>query len=187
MKRFPKFLLIAGLLGTLAACDDDSNPFGVGSQGGDDVSREENSNFESAPMTIVDIVIDQANNEGEFNELLNAVLAADPVVLETLSGPGQFTVFAPTDDAFEALEKTGAFNDVDQEDLTDILLYHVAEGGESASEVLAKSFLPMLNGNIAKIDAVLGMIDEATIVATDIRADNGIIHVIDAVLLPEGR
>jgi uncharacterized surface protein with fasciclin (FAS1) repeats len=187
MKRFPTFLLGAGLLVTLAACDNDSNPFGLDAESGDNLARDETSEFESAPRTIADIVVDQANNEGEFNELLNVVLAADPVVLEKLSGPEQFTVFAPTDEAFEALYRTNIQRNLDQDDLTDILLYHIVEGEELASEVLSKSFLRMFNGSLTQIDGTLGTIGEAEIIATDIRADNGVIHVIDAVLLPPAR
>jgi uncharacterized surface protein with fasciclin (FAS1) repeats len=159
----------------------------VSSQSGDDVAREEASELEPAAMTIADIVVDQANNEGEFIELLNAVLAADASVLEKLSGPGSFTVFAPTDEAFEALYRTDALDNVGSEELTSILLYHMVEGELDASQVLSTSFLRMFDRSIAEIDGRLGKIGDAEIIATDIEADNGIIHVIDAVLLPPAR
>lgn len=141
--------------------------------------------------TIVDVAI-AVNSEGpfagQFDTLIAAVLAADPAVLATLDGNGQFTVFAPTDDAFAALGlNPDNVDDLPTEVLTDILLYHVARGRRySVSIVLCKrirtlygDFL-MQDGGVLS-DAVGG---EANIVVTDIEAANGIIHAIDAVVLP---
>lgn len=141
--------------------------------------------------TIVDVAI-AVNSEGpyagQFDTLIAAVLAADPAIVETLSGNGQFTVFAPTDDAFEALglNETNV-GTLPQDVLTEILLYHVARGRRYSGAVLEaqrirvmlKSFLLQDGG---KLTDNLGR--EANIIVADVEAANGIIHVIDAVVLP---
>ncbi len=141
--------------------------------------------------TIVDVAI-AVNTEGEFagqfDTLIAAVIAADPAVLATLSGNGQFTVFAPTDDAFAALGITpDNVGDQDQGFLTDVLLYHVARGRRYSRVILAskrirtleRGFLFQAGGTLT--DNVGGV---ATIVVTDVKAANGVIHAIDAVVLP---
>ncbi len=141
--------------------------------------------------TIVDVAI-AVNTEGpfagQFDTLIAAVLAADPAVLATLSGNGQFTVFAPTDDAFAALGITpDNVGDQDQGFLTDVLLYHVARGRRYSRVILAskrirtleRGFLFQAGGTLT--DNVGGV---ATIVVTDVKAANGVIHAIDAVVLP---
>jgi transforming growth factor-beta-induced protein len=143
-----------------------------------------------ADMTIAERVIYEAENNEEFEILLDVVLAADPAVLATLSGKGQHTVFAPTDEAFDALISTGALDGLTEEELsalfTEVLLYHVAKGRKDSSDVLGSTQIRMLNGEFTRINSAMGMINEATIIATDIETKNGIIHVIDAVLLPPG-
>jgi uncharacterized surface protein with fasciclin (FAS1) repeats len=126
---------------------------------------------------------------GQFSTLIAALEAADPAVIATLSGNGQFTVFAPTNQAFIDLGGYDESNigDLDQGALTQILLYHVARGRRDSSDVLESSRIRTLQGgflfqsNGALIDA-LGR--EAGFVATDVSASNGIIHAIDAVVLP---
>lgn len=156
--------------------------------------------------TIADIVVESASAATpEFSTLLAAVQAADPAVLETLANAEldpKVTVFAPTDAAFAALaEELGAeaFAAVlaDKEALTGILLYHVIEGAVKAEDVVgglttyAGAFsAATLNGQ--SIDVTLTeeggvMVDGANVVQTDIEASNGVIHVIDAVMLPETR
>jgi uncharacterized surface protein with fasciclin (FAS1) repeats len=141
--------------------------------------------------TIVDVAI-AINSDGpfagQFDTLIAAVLAADPAVLRTLSGNGQFTVFAPTDDAFAALglDETN-IGTLDQGFLTDVLLYHVARGRRDAGQVLASDRIRMLKGgfllqNGGVLTDNLGR--EANIIVTDVPAANGIIHAIDAVVLP---
>lgn len=150
--------------------------------------------------TIAEIVVEAAEGETpEFSTLLAAVGLADPAVLEALSNPdAELTVFAPTDAAFAALaEALGeeAFNGVlaDQAALTGILLYHVTEGVYSSTDVAAALAemmdgvpLTMLDGQEAVVTATEDgiFINEAQIVVTDIDAANGVIHVIDAVILP---
>jgi len=141
--------------------------------------------------TVVDVAI-AINSEGpyagQFDTLIAAVLAADPTVLATLSGNGQFTVFAPTDDAFATLDITpDNVGDLDQVFLTDVLLYHVARGRRYSTVILAskrirtleRGFLFQAGGTLTDS---LGRI--ANIIVTDVEAANGVIHAIDAVVLP---
>jgi uncharacterized surface protein with fasciclin (FAS1) repeats len=139
--------------------------------------------------TIVDVAI-AANASGpfagQFDTLIAAVLAADPAVVETLSGVGRFTVFAPTDDAFAALGITPA-NVAAVPGLTNILLYHVARGERLAADVVSSDKLRMLNGEFAEVSLAGGnaYIDGARIVVTDITApSNGVVHAIGGVMLP---
>ncbi len=141
--------------------------------------------------TIIDVAI-AINSEGpftgQFDTLIAAVLAADPAVLATLSGNGQFTVFAPTDDAFAALDITpDNVGDLDQGFLTDVLLYHVAHGRRYSTVILAskrirtlqRGFLFQAGGTLTDN---LGRL--ANIIVTDVETANGIIHAIDSVVLP---
>jgi len=156
------------------------------------------------PGTIADIVVASAGaEEPEFTTLLTAVQAADPAVLEALSDPeAELTVFAPTDAAFAALaEELGAeaFNEIiaDTEALTGILLFHVVEGVVLSEDVVGMLedggfSVPSLNGQYIDIagNAEDGItVDGANLVLemVDIEAANGVIHVIDAVILPEAR
>jgi uncharacterized surface protein with fasciclin (FAS1) repeats len=137
--------------------------------------------------TIVDVALEVNAQTGEFDTLIAAVLAADPAVLATLSGNGQHTVFAPTDAAFAAIgydeNNIGSLPD---EVLTEILLYHVANGRRDAGDVTSSSQIRMLNKQFTQITVNNSgaFINNAQIVATDVPAANGIIHVIDGVLLP---
>lgn len=128
---------------------------------------------------------------GAFDTLIAAVGAAEPVVAAALSSRGQLTVFAPTDDAFAALlTELGTTPEAllgNTELLTDVLLYHVAHGRLPSNAVLGKSQIRMLKGGfVYQADGKL--IDnngrEVGFVVTDIPASNGVIHVIDTVLLP---
>jgi len=127
--------------------------------------------------------------EGQFDTLIAAVLAADPVVLDTLTGRGQFTVFAPTDDAFAALGLNPSnVGSLDRDFLTQVLLYHVARGRRDAGDVTTSDRIRSLQGTFffpnssATITDAVGR--EANIIVTDVPASNGIIHAIDAVILP---
>lgn len=136
-----------------------------------------------------------ASNSEDFSTLMEAVLAADPSVAEALAGEGALTVFAPTNDAFAALgDETLNAVLADQEQLTNILLYHVVDGTLLASDVVA---LAGDNG-ITTVNTLLGEPFTITIdgdgnvfingtiqiVGFDIVASNGVIHVIDGVILP---
>jgi len=125
---------------------------------------------------------------GQFDTLIAAVLAADPAVVQRLTAKRQSTVFAPTDGAFEALGLNPAnVGTLDEGALTQILLYHVVNGRRDANDVLASSQLRTLQGTFLQQSAGrltdnLGR--EASIIVTDVPASNGIIHAIDAVVLP---
>jgi len=177
-------LLVLGLL--LAGCAEEETPMGLGPAQDRITSEGKASAPGLAQATIADLVVNLATTgpeaDRQFTALLGAVQAADPIVLETLSGKGQFTVFAPTDAAFEALNATVDLGGIDQATLTTVLLYHVSRGSNDANAVLSKRQLRMLSGDFARING--DRIDEARIIQTDIPASNGIIHVIDAVLLP---
>jgi uncharacterized surface protein with fasciclin (FAS1) repeats len=143
---------------------------------------------EAAPPgpTIVDVALQANAATGDFDTLVAALLAADPAVINTLSGNGQFTVFAPTDAAFAklGLDET-TISSVPQDALTNILLYHVARGRRDAADVTSSTQIRMLNGQFTQISLNGGAyINNAQIVATDVFAANGVIHVIDSVLLP---
>ena len=126
---------------------------------------------------------------GQFDTLIAGVLAADPAVAATLGGNGQKTVFAPTDDAFAALglDETNIGTALSQEALTEILLYHVANGRRDAADVTSSSQIRTLQRGFLQVSGAT-LIDSngnpANIIVTDVPAANGIIHVIDAVVMP---
>ena len=141
--------------------------------------------------TIVDVALAANAQSGEFSILIAALQAADPAVIQTLSGKGQFTVFAPTDAAFVSLlGELGVTADqlLSNKDLvTQVLLYHVARGERDSADVLASSRIRTLNrGFLFQSGGVLTDANgrTANIIATDIPAANGVIHVIDRVVLP---
>jgi uncharacterized surface protein with fasciclin (FAS1) repeats len=126
--------------------------------------------------------------QGMFDTLIAAVLAADPAVVATLTGNGQHTVFAPTDDAFEDIGlDEGTIGSVPTDVLTDILLYHVVKGRRYSGDVIDSTQLKTLYGSRLYQDGgtltdQLG--GEAGIIVLDVEAANGIIHAINAVVLP---
>jgi transforming growth factor-beta-induced protein len=133
------------------------------------------------PQSIVDIAV----ADGRFETLVAAVGAAG--LAETLSNEGPFTVFAPTDEAFAKLpEGTVDALLADIPALTDILLYHVVEGAVLAEDVVSREEAQTLLGENVSIRVEDGMvyINDAQVILTDIIAENGVIHVIDTVLLP---
>jgi uncharacterized surface protein with fasciclin (FAS1) repeats len=147
-----------------------------------------------APATTDADIVDTAVTAGEFTTLVAAVQAAG--LEDTLRGEGPFTVFAPTDDAFAALP-AGTIETLLEDpagDLTDILTYHVVPGAVPAADVveLEGEAVSTVNGAAITIgvadDGSVTLTDAAgndvAVVATDIKASNGVIHVIDAVLLP---
>ena len=130
-------------------------------------------------------IVDTAVADGRFATLAAALQAAG--LVDALKGEGPFTVFAPTDDAFAKLpEGTVEALLADIPALSDILLYHVAEGQLFAADVLALEKIETLQGKSAKISLMDGkaMIDGAEIIITDILTSNGVIHVIDSVIIP---
>lgn len=121
-----------------------------------------------------------------FETLTAAIEAAGLETVLTEEGP--FTVFAPTDEAFAKLpEGTVETLLADKEALTQVLLYHVVSGKVMASDVVKLKSAEMLNGEKVKIDTKDGVhVNDALVIKTDIKAKNGVIHVIDTVLIPSG-
>jgi uncharacterized surface protein with fasciclin (FAS1) repeats len=131
-------------------------------------------------------IVDTAVGAGSFNTLVTAVKAAG--LVETLKSAGPFTVFAPTDEAFAKVPK--ATLDAllaDKEALKKVLLYHVVAGNVMAKDVVGLKEAKTVQGSSAKVTVKGGkvMIDNANVVKTDILCTNGVIHVIDSVILPK--
>ncbi len=138
-----------------------------------------------APMEEAGTIVDVAAANPDFETLVAAVTAAD--LVETLSGDGPFTVFAPTDEAFEALPE-GLLDALllpeNKDTLTSILTYHVLPSEVMAADVTAGE-VETVEGSTIEITTDDGvMVNDATVVATDVDASNGVIHAIDAVLVP---
>ena len=128
-------------------------------------------------------IVDTAVAAGNFKTLVTALKAADLVT--TLKGKGPYTVFAPTDEAFAKIPKA----DLDallanKEKLTAVLTYHVVSGKVMAKDVKAGD-VATVNGRTIKITTDNGVVvNTSKVIATDIKASNGVIHVIDTVLMP---
>ena len=166
MLHTARALLIAPLALAMAACESDpATP--------------------DLPATVVDIAIAANEDSGEFSTLIAALSSASLVA--TLEGNGPFTVFAPTDAAFAAINLNASnIGTVPTATLADILLYHVAPGRLQASDVTSRTSITMANGGTAAVAVSGGVarIDGARIVQTNLQAENGVVHVIDAVMLP---
>jgi len=133
-------------------------------------------------------IVDTAVGAGDFKTLAAALEAAD--LVDTLKGKGPFTVFAPTDEAFEKLPK-GTLEDLlkpeNKKKLAGILTYHVVPGKVMAAEVTKMKKAKTVQGTDVKIKVVDGkvMVNDAEVIKTDIACTNGVIHVIDTVILPK--
>lgn len=166
----PKKLIISGLffLATLIAL-----PGAMAGSMGDQKSQDSKD------------IVDTAVSAGSFNTLATALKAGD--LVETLKGSGPFTVFAPTDEAFAKLPE-GTLEALlkDKDKLRAILTYHVVPGKVMAAQVVTIDEAKTVNGKKIKVskqdDGV--QVDKAKVVKTDIVASNGVIHVIDTVLIP---
>jgi uncharacterized surface protein with fasciclin (FAS1) repeats len=190
MKKMLNVFAVAALSAGLTACSSSVNPVSpssapsaeAASGSADTPQPAGGQGAQPAGMTIVEIVV---QDDGEFDVLQAAVIRAG--LAEALSGPRQLTVFAPTDAAFvktlgvaneeAALE---AVNGLDVETLTDILLFHVTSGRRISASVLGAPRYQMLNGDVLARETLVA----AGLAATDIPASNGIIHVIESVLIP---
>jgi uncharacterized surface protein with fasciclin (FAS1) repeats len=135
-------------------------------------------------------ICDTAVAAGNFKTLYAATKAAG--LVETLNTKGPFTVFAPTDEAFAKLPEgtvEGLLKDIPK--LTEILKYHVVEGAVPAADVAVHKNITTLQGQDVKVDAAKWhlhksvKINDANIIKADVKADNGVIHVIDKVLMPK--
>ena len=133
-------------------------------------------------------IVDAAVSAGQFNTLVAAVEAAG--LVETLKGDGPFTVFAPTDEAFAKLP-AGTVEDLlkpeNKDQLVAVLTYHVVPGKIMSGDIAGQSaMVETVQGSSLSVDATNGVkVDEATVISADIEATNGVIHVIDTVVLPE--
>lgn len=131
-------------------------------------------------------IVDTAVKAGNFTTLVTAVKEAD--LVETLKGEGPFTVFAPNDAAFDKVPGE-TLSDLlkDKEALTGVLTYHVIAGKVTSDEVIKLDEAKTVQGQSVAIEVKDGkvFIDGAQVVSTDIEASNGIIHVIDSVILPK--
>ena len=138
------------------------------------------------PAAEIGDIVEVATEAGSFTTLLTAATAAG--LVETLQGDGPFTVFAPTDEAFAALPE-GTLDSLlaDPEALPDILLYHVVSGEVTSDQVVELTEATTVQGAtiaISVMDGTVTLNDSAKVVTADVPASNGVIHVIDAVLLP---
>jgi uncharacterized surface protein with fasciclin (FAS1) repeats len=174
MKVFRTSALIAAALAaalTLSACGSDSD------------TASETMTEQTSAGTIVEV----ASADGSFATLVAAVTAAD--LAETLSGAGPFTVFAPTDAAFAALPE-GVLDALllpeNKAVLAQILTYHVVSGMVMAADV-KDGDVATVEGQTIKLSTAEGVtVNGATVVVADVAASNGVIHAIDAVILPPG-
>jgi len=174
MKILRRSALVAAALAallTLSACSSDSDS-------ASDTMTEE---------TTVGTIVDVASADASFSTLVAAVSAAE--LVETLSGTGPFTVFAPTNDAFAALP-AGVLDALllpeNKALLTQILTYHVVSGKVMAADVTDGDVATVEGQNIKLSTAEGVTVNGATVVAADVAASNGVIHAIDAVILPPG-
>jgi uncharacterized surface protein with fasciclin (FAS1) repeats len=130
-------------------------------------------------------IVDTAVAAGSFKTLATALQAAG--LVETLKGKGPFTVFAPTDEAFAKIPKADLDALIaDKAKLTKVLTYHVVAGKVMASDVVKLKDAKTVEGQLVKIDTSHGvMINNAKVIKADVEASNGVIHVIDTVILPQ--
>ena len=130
-------------------------------------------------------IVETAVSAGSFKTLVKAVQAAG--LVETLSSKGPFTVFAPTDEAFAKIPPEtmqSLLNNIPQ--LKAVLTYHVVPGKLMATDVVKQHSLKTAQGQSITLDISHGVkVDDASVIKTDVQADNGIIHVIDKVILPK--
>lgn len=131
-------------------------------------------------------IVDTASEAGSFTTLIAAVEAAG--LVETLKGEGPFTVFAPTDEAFAALPE-GTLDDLlleeNRDQLVSILTYHVVPGNVASSDLTEGMTAATVEGNEVTFTLEGGpKVNDANITQPDVAADNGVIHVIDAVIMP---
>lgn len=157
---------------------------------GNDTTNQANQNPNTQQVTTEETamqknIVETAIAAGSFKTLVSAVQAAD--LVETLSGPGPFTVFAPTDEAFAKLP-AGTLEALlaDKAKLASILTYHVVAGKVMAADVVKMTSAKTVQGQAVTISTTDGVtVDGANVVQTDIETSNGVIHVIDAVILPK--
>jgi uncharacterized surface protein with fasciclin (FAS1) repeats len=172
----------------LAACGDDDDDAAATTEAAEETTTEPEQTTRTeaeAEAEAAGTIVDIAAGDPDFSTLVTAVQAAG--LAETLSGPGPYTVFAPTNAAFNALP-AGTLDTLladPQGALTPVLTYHVVEGAVMSSD-LASGQVPTVNG--APVDVVVNggavTVNGANVVTADIEASNGVMHVVDAALVP---
>jgi len=179
MKRFSMFaMLLVTLSLVLAACGPAETPAPTAT------SIPEAT---SSPELMLNDIVDTAVADGRFTTLVAGLQAAE--LVDTLKGEGPFTVFAPTDEAFAALP-AGTLDELlkpeNKQSLTDILLYHVVPGNVMAADVASMTSATTVLGEDVAIKVDMGdvYVNDAKVIVTDIQTSNGIIHVLDAVIMP---
>jgi uncharacterized surface protein with fasciclin (FAS1) repeats len=177
--------LISGLLMTSALVAALAVP--AASAGGCERSGARASTASASTPAAQGNIVEVAVGAGQFQTLVAAVQAAG--LADTLMGPGPFTVFAPTDAAFAKLGQhtiSDLLKPENRAQLTAILTYHVVPGRVTAADLAGRRVSPTtVQGTTVNIDGRNGVrVDNATVVAADVAASNGIIHVIDSVLMP---
>jgi len=175
-KALALLLLIPALGLGVAACSDDSDSDSNGDMGGVTQTPTDAGN-----------IVDVAADTPDLSTLVEAVTAAD--LAETLQGEGPFTVFAPTNEAFDALpegELDRLLEPANKEELANILKYHVVEGQVLSTDLTDGQKADTLEGGMLTITINDGTVkvNDATVAQADVPASNGVVHVIDQVLLP---
>ncbi len=170
MRRIRLFAAVSAIALVAAACGD---------------AADDTTTTTAAAVAPTADIVETAIAAGDFTTLVAAVEAAD--LVETLQGEGPFTVFAPTDEAFVALPE-GTLDSLlaDPDALSNVLLYHVVPGEVTADQVVELSTATTVQGADLSIEVTDGnvTVNGANVVTTDVMASNGVIHVIDAVLVP---
>jgi len=161
----------------LAACGDDGESTGAAA-----TETEAGEEAAGAAGNVVEV----AQETPDLSTLVEAVTAAD--LVETLEGPGPYTVFAPTNAAFEALGGTleTLLEPANQEELAEVLTYHVVPGELTAAELSDGQMLETVQGDSLEVKVTEAgvTVGGAAVTAADVEASNGIVHVIDEVLIP---
>ena len=188
MLRLSKFTAFLSLGLLVSACSESDAPLGLeGSQ--DLIPQETPGEGMVSQETIVDLVVDlgESTSPDGFSILLAAVLASGPDIPALLDGNGQYTVFAPNNQAFETfLEENGLTAEAvlgNPELLQQVLSYHVTRGRLMSNAVVRKRQIRMLDGNFVQVNGT-ELNGEINIIGVDNEVRNGIVHVIDGVLIP---
>jgi len=168
--------------GSSSSTDSESNDSTDAAEANQQTPAEEDNTPEEPVKTIVDLAVETKS----LSTLVSALQAAD--LVETLSGEGPFTVFAPTNDAFAALPE-GTLDNLlkpdNKEQLVAILTYHVVPGSVMSTDLTDGMTPETVNGKTVTISTTDGaQVNGANVVSADIEASNGVVHVIDAVILP---
>ena len=187
----PIALLVPALAIAIAACSSTASPSAAPTDASmpsvaPTVAPSDSAGPSASPAAMDKDIVETATGAKSFSTLLTAAKAAG--LVETLQGEGPYTVFAPTDEAFAALP-AGTLKGLlaDKEALKALLLYHVVPGAVTADQVVGLTSADSVEGSPVAISVKDGMVylnDSAKVVTPDVMASNGVIHVIDQVLLP---